>query len=48
MTVAQTMGVVYGLVGNMKIVMEGAEASAHLFTDTILKICSIRWKGING
>ena len=25
MTVAQTMGVVYGLVGNMKIVMEGAE-----------------------
>ena len=26
MAVAQTMGVVYGLVGNMKILMEGAEA----------------------
>ena len=24
MTVAQTLGVVYGLVGNMKVVMEGA------------------------
>jgi len=25
MTVAQTFGVVHGLVGNMKVVMEGAE-----------------------
>jgi hypothetical protein len=25
MTVAQTLGVVHGLVGNMKVVMEGAE-----------------------
>lgn len=47
MAVAQTMGVVYGLVGNMKIVMEGEE-SAYLFTGTILRVCSIRWKGING
>jgi hypothetical protein len=31
MTVAQTMGVIYGLVGNMKIVMEGAE---------LLHVCS--------
>ena len=31
MTVAQTLGVVYGLVGNMKIVMEGAGC---------LRICS--------
>ena len=30
-TVAQTMGVVYGLVGNMKIIMEGVEC---------LRICS--------
>jgi hypothetical protein len=26
MTVAQTLGVVHGLVGNMKVVMEGAES----------------------
>ena len=34
MTVAQTLGVVHGLVGNMKIVMEGAEGwhdSSQLF-----------------
>ena len=30
MTVAQTMGVIYGLVGNMRIVMEGAELLLHV------------------
>ena len=34
MTVAQTLSVVHGLVGNMKIVMEGAE-SLHIY----LQIC---------
>jgi hypothetical protein len=29
MTVAQTLGVVHGLVGNMKVVMEGAESFHH-------------------
>ena len=35
MTVAQTMGVVYGLVGNMKIIMEGGEPS-HICLQTFL------------
>ena len=48
MTVAQTMGVVYGLVGNMKIVMEGAESFASLIIDILLRIRSVRWKGIDG
>jgi hypothetical protein len=37
MTVAQTLGVVHGLVGNMKIVMEGAEylhGCSHFFEDS--------------
>ena len=33
MTVTQTLGVVYGLVGNMKVVMEGAEFFEWLFAD---------------
>ena len=35
MAVAQTMGVVYGLVGNMKIIMEGEEP-LHVCSQTLL------------
>ena len=45
-TVAQTLGVVHGLVGNMKAVMEGAKF-LWLFTYIFLKICCIRWQGLN-
>ena len=48
MTVAQTMGVVYGLVGNMKIVMEGAEFFASSITDILLRIRYVRWQGVDG
>ena len=47
-TVAQTMGVVYGLVGNMKIVMEGAEYLCICFTFNFLRIRPTRWKSIDG
>jgi hypothetical protein len=33
MTVAQTLGVVHGLMGNMKVVMEGAQLLCDLFPD---------------
>jgi hypothetical protein len=33
MTVTQTLGVVYGLVGNMRVVMEGVEFFEWLFED---------------
>jgi hypothetical protein len=46
-TVAQTLSVVHGLVGNVKVVMEGAER-LHDCSPIFLRICSIRWKGING
>ena len=48
MTVAQTLGVVHGLVGNMKVVMEGAEWSYDSSQNGFLKICSVRWKGVDG
>ena len=44
MTVAQTLGVVHGLMGNMKVVMEGA----HLLCDCS-QMClstSVRWEGV--
>ena len=47
MTVVQTLGVVYGLVGNMKIVMEGAEPlriCSHIFSYDLF----IRWQGVHG
>ena len=46
MTVAQTLGVVHGLVGNVKVVMEGTGCIYGLkyFSED----CSIRWKGVNG
>ena len=37
MTVAQTLGVVHGLVANMKVIMEGTESC--VFKDTFLRIC---------
>lgn len=46
MTVAQTLSVVYGLVGDVKIVMEGVER-LHVCSDILLSTCSIRWKGVN-
>ena len=47
MTVAQTLGVVHGLVGNMKVVMEGAEC-LHDFSQIFSKDCSVRWQGFDG
>ena len=46
MTGAQTLSVVYGLVGNMKVVMEGAECS-HNFLPIFLTICFYRRQGFN-
>ena len=47
MTVAQTLGVVHGLVGNVRVVMEGVECSC-LVADISLTARSIRWKGFDG
>ena len=46
MTVAQTLGVVHGLVGNMKVVMEGARLLCDCFVDIYLRTSSVRWKGV--
>jgi hypothetical protein len=48
MTVAQTLGVVHGLVANIKVVLEGAEVCIIDLTDFFLKICSVRWQCVNG
>jgi hypothetical protein len=47
MTVTHTLGVVHGLVGNMKVVMEGAEC-LHDSLQITLRVYSFRWQGING
>jgi hypothetical protein len=47
MTVAQTFGVVHGLVGNVRIVMEGVQILARLVADILLEAHFIRWKGID-
>jgi hypothetical protein len=47
MTVAQTLGVVHALVGNMKVVMEGAEC-LHNYSQKFLRICFVRRQGVNG
>ena len=49
MTVAQTLGVVHGLVGNMKVVMEGAKF-LHDCSQIIifLMVRYVRWQGVNG
>ena len=46
MTGAQTLSVVYGLVGSMKVVMEGTEW-LHILS-YILRICLFRWEGVDG
>jgi hypothetical protein len=46
MTVAQTLGVVHGLVGNMKIFMEGTECLRDYLQIMFLTICSIRWRSV--
>ena len=46
MTVAQTLGVVHGLVGNVKVVMEGAQR-LHDLGLYFLNTCSVRWQGVN-
>ena len=45
-TVAQTLDVVYGLVNNMAVIMEGA-LGLLLFLCVVLDISMLRWKGIN-
>jgi hypothetical protein len=45
MTVAQTLGVVHGLMGNVKVVMGGAQL-LYCFADICLSIFSVRWEGI--
>jgi len=47
MTVVPFLGVVYGLVGNMKTVMEGAQC-LHDCLYIFPRIGFIRWHGING
>jgi hypothetical protein len=47
MTAAQTLGVVQGLLGNMKVVMEGTERLIDC-SDKFLMICLIRWQGVDG
>ena len=47
MTAAQTLGVVLGLVSNMRVVMDGVEC-LHVYSYIFLNTCPIRWQGING
>ncbi len=47
MTVAQTLGVVHGLVGNLKAIMEGGQC-LHDYWQIISETCFIRSWGING
>jgi hypothetical protein len=46
MTVAQTLGVVHGLMGNVKVVMGGAQLLYDCFADICLSTFSVRWEGI--
>jgi hypothetical protein len=48
MTVAQTLGVVHGLVGNIKIIMEGTEFSRDYLQIMSLSNCSVRWRSVRG
>jgi hypothetical protein len=45
MTVAQTLGVVHGLVGNVKVVMEGVSHLDHWML--VFYSRSTRWQGID-
>jgi hypothetical protein len=46
MTVAQTLRVVHGLMGNMKVVMEGAQLLCDCLQIFICLSTSSRWKGV--
>jgi Ni/Fe-hydrogenase subunit HybB-like protein len=46
MTVAQTLGVVHGLMNNMKVVMDGQQFSLDLLPKPLLSAHYIRWQGI--
>ena len=46
-TVTQTLGVVHGLVGSIKVVMEGAECLHDRSRLFFLRICSLRWQSVN-
>lgn len=47
-TAAQTFGVVHGLVGNMKEIMEGAHRLLYWFALYLPETRSVRSRGING
>ena len=47
-TVAQTLGVVHGLVGDVKTVMEGAHSSHGYSQSFFLSTCSVRWRDVRG
>src|SRR5712672_54498 len=48
MTVAQTLGVVHGLVNNMRVVMEGAQPFLLIDRWTLLSGCYVRRQGVDG
>ena len=48
MTVVQTLGVVHGLMGNIKVVMEGAQFLCGCLQKFCLSSASIRWGGCQG
>jgi hypothetical protein len=47
MTATQTMEVVYGLFNNMKVVMNGRETFALMFSSQFAECFPYRWEGIN-
>ena len=46
MTVAQTLGVVHGLMNNMKVVMDGRQLFLEVSPNFLLSAHYIRWQGI--
>jgi hypothetical protein len=46
MTVAQTLGVVHGLMNNMKVVMDGQQYFRSFSPNPLLRARYIRWQGI--
>jgi len=46
MTVAQTLGVVHGLMNNMKVVMDGQQYFSNFSPKPLLSAHYIRWQGI--
>ena len=47
MTAAQTLSVVHGLVGNVRVIMEGEQCLHDLLLTFLKDTRSIRWQGIN-